>query len=156
VSENEAPKSTVYTRTLQLAAVTLGGRSALAGRLRVDEAALEPWISGAEFPPHEVFLAALDIVAGGPLIDAGTAQRRAAGAAQRRADRLQASANRVRESAERIQASANRAQQQADLTRQRADATRPDGADDARFRQVKPKDSAPASNKPEEKKTRDG
>ena len=62
--------------------------------------------------------------------------------AQQHAGRLQAGANRARESAER-------AQRNADM---RLDPV----GDGGKMRQVKPKDSAPASNKPEGKKKNEG
>ena len=152
VSEKEASGSTVYTRTLALAAQTLGSVDRLAQRLVVEEEALQRWIAGTEFPPHEVFMKALDIVADGPLYDATA--RRVADKAQQHADRLQANANRARESAERVQRSADRAQQHAERTRKEADRTDPAG-DSGRFRQVKAKDGAPASNTPDEPKKKD-
>ena len=90
-------KSTVYTRTLSLAAQSLGGVQPLAKRLKVEPPALERWIAGGEFPPHDAFLQALDIVAAGPRAD--PAGRPAAGRTQAHADRLQAAASRVREGA---------------------------------------------------------
>ena len=83
-------KNTVYTRTLGLAAESVGGVQALAKRLKVEQAALERWIAGEAFPPHEAFLQALDIVAGGPRVD--PAARPPAGRTQAHAHRLQAAA----------------------------------------------------------------
>lgn len=141
--------STAYTRTLRLAAETMGGVDALAKRLHVEAALVEGWIAGSEYPPHEMFLRALDIVAGGPLYDA--AALRQASKAQQHADRMQASANRARESADRVQRSADLAQRRAN---EENDKTNPGNKNDA-FRQVKPKDGAPASNKAEEPKKKD-
>ena len=104
------------------------------------------WIAGEGFPPHEAFLQALDIVAACPRVD--PAARKPARSAQARADRLQAAANRVRESAERLQASAERAQAQAELMRARTARADPEPSSSGQFRQVQPKDGAPASNKP--------
>lgn len=143
-----APRSSAYTRTLARAAETLGGVQPLASLLRVEQAALERWIAGEEFPPHEAFLQALDIVAAGPRRD--PAARPAAGRAQAHADRLQAAASRVRESAERMQSSAELAQAQAMLVRAKHARGEPQGSSSGQFRQVQPKDGAPASNKPGE------
>ena len=96
-----------------------------------------------------MFMRALDIVASGPLL--GTETRRAADKAQHHADRLQASANRAQESANRAQKAADRAQRQADRSQREAERTNAPG-DNSRMRQVKAKDSAPASNRPEEPK----
>ena len=132
------PKSTAYTRTLALAAESLGGVQPLAKRLQAEPAALERWIAGEEFPPHEAFLQALDIVAAGPRVDPGG--RPAPGRAQNHADRLQAAANRVRESAERLQASADLAQTQAELIRAHKASGNPEQSSSGQFRQVQPKD----------------
>jgi len=91
---SDAPAGSAPTRTLTLAAKTLGGAQALAAQLSAEPAALERWMAGEELPPYEVFLKALDIVAAGPRVD--PAARRASG----------------------------------------------------QFRQVQPKDGAPASNRP--------
>ena len=146
MSEEQAPKSTAYTRTLRLAAETLGGAKALAERLRVEAALVEGWIAGKEYPPHEMFLRALDIVAGGPLYDAAAVRN--ANKAQQHADRIQASANRARESAERVQRSADLAQQRANERKEQVD---PGKTNDS-FRQINPKDGAPASNKEDDAK----
>jgi hypothetical protein len=58
--------SATYTRTLQHASDTLGGPQALARALAVDDSQLLRWIRGMDFPPFNVFLAALDIIANGP------------------------------------------------------------------------------------------
>jgi hypothetical protein len=123
-------KSAAYTRTLALAAESVGGVQPLAKRLKVEQAALEGWIAGEAFPPHEAFLQALDIVAGGPRVDPA--------------------ANRVRESAERMQAAAEFAQAQAELVRARKARANPEQSASGQFRQVQPRDGAPASNKPAE------
>jgi hypothetical protein len=133
------------TRTLALAAKTLGGAQALAERLSVEHGTLERWMAGEEVPPYEVFLKALDIVAAGPRMDPA-ARRTSARRAQSHADRLQAAANRVRESADRMQSSAELAQAQAALLRKKAERGDPQGTS-GQFRQVQPKDGAPASNK---------
>ena len=140
-------KSTVYTRTLSLAAESLGGVQPLAKRLKVEQPALKRWIAGEEFPPHEAFLQALDIVAAGPRVDPGG--RPAAERTQAHADRLQAAANRVRESADRLQSSAELAQAQAEMKRRQSERADPQGST-GKFRQVQPRDGAPASNKPAE------
>jgi hypothetical protein len=135
------------TRTLALAAKTLGGAQALAERLEVEQAILERWMAGEEVPSYDVFLKALDIVAAGPRMDPA-ARRASARRAQSHADRLQAAANRVRESAERMQSSAELAQAQAALLRKKAEQEDPQGTS-GQFRQVQPRDGAPASNKPD-------
>jgi len=58
------PKSrvTVYARTLHRACEVLGGLDALSRQLNVPPAKLTRWIGGAEPPPLDVFLAAVDIV----------------------------------------------------------------------------------------------
>jgi hypothetical protein len=53
---------TVYARTLHRACEVLGGIDALSRHLGVPQATLARWISGAEPPPLDVFLAAVDIV----------------------------------------------------------------------------------------------
>jgi len=79
---------------------------------------------------------------------AGAARRASARRAQSHADRLQAAANRVRESAQRLQSSAELAQAQAALLRKDAEREDPQGTS-GQFRQVQPRDGAPASNKPD-------
>jgi hypothetical protein len=146
-------RSTAYTRTLTRAAQSLGGLQPLATRLEVEPAALERWIAGEEFPPHEAFLQALDIVAAGPRV--GATAWASAGRRQDHADRLQAAANRVRESARRLQSSAELAQAQAELLRAHHARANPQQSASGQFRQVQPKDGAPASNKPEEGEKKD-
>jgi hypothetical protein len=53
---------TVYARTLHRACELLGGVEALSRQLGVSQTALRRWIGGAEQPPLDVFLAAVDIV----------------------------------------------------------------------------------------------
>jgi hypothetical protein len=144
---SDVPISSAPTRTLALAAETLGGAQALATGLNVEQAALERWMAGEALPPYEVFLKALDIVAAGPRVDPA-ARRASARRAQSHADRLQAAANRVRESAQRLQSSAELAQAQAELLRKKAERADPQDTS-GQFRQVQPKDGAPASNKPD-------
>ena len=52
----------VYARTLQKAAELCGGQKKLARQLRVPLAELEKWIAGADTPPMNVFLKAIDFV----------------------------------------------------------------------------------------------
>jgi hypothetical protein len=52
----------VRVRTLVKAAEIVGGRESLRGRLRVSTVLLAVWFSGAEPPPTDVFLKAVDIV----------------------------------------------------------------------------------------------
>jgi len=120
---SDTPSGSAATRTLALAAKTLGGAQALAKSLGVEPAALERWMASEALPPYEVFLKALDIVAGGPRRD--PASRASARRAQSHADRLQAQAELLRKKAERA-----------------------DPQSSGQFRQVQPKDGAPASNKP--------
>ena len=51
-----------YVRTLRQAAELAGGEAELAARLEVPPEALRRWLEGAESPPMEVHLAALDVV----------------------------------------------------------------------------------------------
>ena len=144
---SDAPTGSAATRTLVRAAKTLGGAQALAERLGVEPPILERWMAGEAIPPYDVFLKALDIVARSPRPDAhgrDTARRK-----QTHADRLQAAANRVRESAARLQSSAELAQAQAELLRAKSQRADPLGSS-GQFRQVQPRDGAPASNKPAE------
>jgi hypothetical protein len=52
----------VRVRTLSKAAEIVGGRESLRSRLRVSAVLLAVWFSGAEPPPTDVFLKAVDIV----------------------------------------------------------------------------------------------
>ncbi len=61
-------KKTAPTRTLQAALHYLGTPQRLAAYLSVPLADLQRWISGEEQPPQEIFLKALDAVAGKPLL----------------------------------------------------------------------------------------
>jgi hypothetical protein len=144
---SDAPTGSAPTRTHARAAKILGGAQALAQRLGVEQPILERWMAGEATPPYDVFLNALDIVAGGPRLDPDS--RDPARRTQAHADRLQAAANRVRESAERLQSSAELAQAQADLMRAHHARANPEHSSSGQFRQVQPKDGAPASNKPD-------
>lgn len=53
---------TVHARTLHRACEMLGGVNALSRHLNVPAEKLTRWIGGAEEPPVEVFLAAVDVV----------------------------------------------------------------------------------------------
>jgi hypothetical protein len=53
---------TVYARTLHRACEVLGGLDALSRHLDAPAEALARWIGGAEPPPFDVFLAAVDVV----------------------------------------------------------------------------------------------
>jgi hypothetical protein len=94
---SDAPTGSAPTRTLALAlaAKTLGGVQVLAERLGVEPPILERWMAGEAVPPYDIFLKALDVVAGGPRLNPD--RREAARRAQSHADRLQSAANRVRE-----------------------------------------------------------
>jgi hypothetical protein len=52
----------VRVRTLSKAAEIVGGREPLRYRLNVSTVLLAVWLSGAEPPPTDVFLKAVDIV----------------------------------------------------------------------------------------------
>jgi hypothetical protein len=127
VTSND-PTNTPYTRTLQLAAETLGSTERLAEMLRVEHARLSRWMSGAEQPPYDVFSTALDIVATG------------SSRAQMLANRAQARADRSQERADRDQARADRDQAAADRSSRPAT---------EQFKQVARENSEPASNAPE-------
>ena len=55
-------KATVYARTLHRACEVLGGVDPASRHLEVAPAALRRWIDGAEQPPLEVFLKAVEVV----------------------------------------------------------------------------------------------
>lgn len=57
----EAQRST-YARTLHRACVIIGGMAGLASHLGIAEADLQRWVQGAEEPPFEVFVAAVEVV----------------------------------------------------------------------------------------------
>ena len=54
-------------RTMQRAVQTLGGEQALAEMLEVRREEVAQWLSGAASPQDTAYLAALDIVARGPM-----------------------------------------------------------------------------------------
>jgi DNA-binding transcriptional regulator YdaS (Cro superfamily) len=54
-------------RTMQRAVQTLGGEQALAEMLAVPREDVAQWLSGAASPQDTAYLAALDIVARGPM-----------------------------------------------------------------------------------------
>ena len=58
---NDEPRG-VRVRTLVKAAEIVGGRESLRYRLNVSTLLLAVWFSGAEPPPTDVFLKAVDIV----------------------------------------------------------------------------------------------
>lgn len=60
-------EDTVYSRTLQRAAEVLGGKSKLREVLRVPLRELDRWMVGAERPPTDIFLKAVDLVTPTPL-----------------------------------------------------------------------------------------
>lgn len=55
-------RPTVYARTLHRACEVLGSLDALSRHLNVPAPKLVRWIAGAEPPPLDVFLAAVDVV----------------------------------------------------------------------------------------------
>jgi hypothetical protein len=57
----EARRST-YARALHRACVIIGGAPGLAGHLGVAEADLLRWLQGADEPPFETFLAAVEVI----------------------------------------------------------------------------------------------
>ena len=128
---------TPQTRTLGLAARTLGGFDKLAAALDVDLERLVRWSSGEESAPNEVFLRALDIVA------AGRAHK-AAERSQALADRAQAAATRAQAVADRQQATADRMRRSADQRDQRLRART------QHFRPVESPDGEQASNTTQE------
>jgi hypothetical protein len=65
-------RATVYARTLHRACEVLGGLDALSRHLGAPAATLTRWIDGAEQPPLEVFLLAVDVVLLGAEPGAGT------------------------------------------------------------------------------------
>ncbi len=69
------PKSrvSVYQRTLHRACEVLGGLDATSRQLGVPPASLTRWIGGAEQPPLDVFLKAVDVVLLGAEPGAGRA-----------------------------------------------------------------------------------
>jgi hypothetical protein len=56
------PTQPVRSRTLSKAAEIVGGPEALRRRLNVSALLLGLWLTGAEAPPTDVFLKAVDIV----------------------------------------------------------------------------------------------
>lgn len=59
---------TVYARALERAAQVLGSKERLRARLGVKAHELEQWLSAGSEPPTEVFLAAVDILSGTPVV----------------------------------------------------------------------------------------
>ena len=62
-----ARRSTPAVRTLRRAAETLGGVPRLARAFNVSPHEVHGWLSGAQPPPPEIYMKALDVVARGPL-----------------------------------------------------------------------------------------
>jgi hypothetical protein len=56
------PKDKIRSVTLHKAAELLGGPDALRRRLNVSALLLGVWLAGAETPPTDVFLKAVDII----------------------------------------------------------------------------------------------
>ena len=54
--------SDVYVRTLQRAVEIAGGQQQLAARLHVTPGQVTVWLTRAEEPPTDIFLAAVDII----------------------------------------------------------------------------------------------
>jgi len=69
--------NTSITRTLALAARTMGGLGRLAEYLDVGEDLLQEWLEGRRTPPTAVYVRALDVVAGGPFVGAPAGRARA-------------------------------------------------------------------------------
>ena len=65
----DGQRRAVRSRTLVKAADILGGTEALRRRLNVSALVLGMWMSGAEAPPTDAFLKAVDIVEQQVLID---------------------------------------------------------------------------------------
>lgn len=59
-----APKAevTTYARALHRACLIAGGIHRLADQLKVGEGELRHWMLGRSEPPHEVFLAAVEMI----------------------------------------------------------------------------------------------
>src|SRR5688572_23397778 len=70
----------VYARALRRAADVVGGKSALRELLRVPMSELEGWLAGADKPPMDVFLKAVEIISAVP--PAGSALERSRGRRQ--------------------------------------------------------------------------
>ena len=132
-----AKGDTPQTRTLALAARTLGGFENLAALLDVGHEQLLRWSRGEESAPNEVFLRALDIVAAGRT-------HTAADRSQALADRAQAAATRAQAMADRQQAAADRIRKSADQRDQKS------RAKTQHFRPVESPDGDQASNAPQE------
>jgi hypothetical protein len=62
LATGEGPLAEVHVRTLRRAAALVGGEQELALRLKVTPSHLVLWMAGAEVPPMDVFLHAVDIV----------------------------------------------------------------------------------------------
>src|SRR3954471_19248996 len=88
----------IQTQTLQRAASVLGGKEKLRELLRVPMRELESWLAGAERPPLDVFLKAVDVVSEPPS-EAVRRSRELRGAS----DALKAAATRSVERARLIQ-----------------------------------------------------
>ena len=58
--------SQVHAKALRRAAEILGGTDKLRDYLQVPLSQLELWLSGAERPPVDVFLRAVDLISGTP------------------------------------------------------------------------------------------
>jgi hypothetical protein len=56
---------TTHARTLQRAARLLGGKERLREHLRIPMRALDTWLAGAEKPPMDIFLKAVDVISSG-------------------------------------------------------------------------------------------
>jgi hypothetical protein len=68
---------TVHARALKRAAEILGSNSRLREHLRISARELELWLSGAEKPPMDVFLKAVDLISAepAPRVEPGALQR---------------------------------------------------------------------------------
>lgn len=62
----------IQAKILRRAQTLKGGAQALADYLGVEPAQLEPWCSGAERPPAEIFEKALDVVVAWKLSQRGS------------------------------------------------------------------------------------
>ena len=66
-ASKQYPRVNAKMRTMQRAVETLGGEKALAEILEVTREDVAQWLSGAASPQDAAYLAALDIVARGPM-----------------------------------------------------------------------------------------
>jgi len=98
---------TVHAKALNRASEILGGRDRLREFLRVPASHLTLWLSGAEKPPLDVFLKVVDLISGGPPVEAEDASELVLRARRLRRESglLRVVVSRTRERSEQIQQS---------------------------------------------------